>query len=72
MATGPDPNPLIRADYALWATHVIEEVMLSVGEVLSHFAGPGYFQDQVRPLIDALAEVRLARPLDDEALEQLR
>jgi hypothetical protein len=28
--------------------------------------------DQVRPLIDALAEVRRGRPLDSDALERLR
>jgi hypothetical protein len=72
MATGPHPNVLIRGDYALWATYVIKEVLMSVGEVLSRFAGPGYFQDQVRPLIDALEQVRRARPLDNETLEQLR
>ncbi len=63
MVTGPHPDPMIRADYVLWSIHVIEEVLLLVGEVLSRFVEPDYFQQQIKPLIDALAAVRAAHPL---------
>jgi hypothetical protein len=35
MATGPHPDPVIRADYVKYAGHMIEEVVLSVGDALA-------------------------------------
>jgi hypothetical protein len=64
MATGPHPDAMVRAGYVEYAGHVVEEVVRSVGDMLSHFYGPGWFGNQVQPLIDSMARARDAAPLD--------
>lgn len=64
MSTGPHPDAVVRAGYVEYAGHLVEEVVRSVGDMLGRFYGPGWFGDQVAPLIDSMAKVRDAAPLD--------
>jgi hypothetical protein len=64
MVTAPHPSPRVRADYVEYAGHVVEEVVRSVGDMLAHFFGPGWYGEQVVPLLRSLADVRAAAPLD--------
>jgi hypothetical protein len=71
MATGPHPDPIIRAEYVEWSSHVIEEVVRSVGDACARFFGGDYYNRGVKPIIDALATVRDSHPLDPATLEDL-
>jgi hypothetical protein len=68
MATGPHPDPAIRADYVEYAGHVIEEGVLIVGDALGRFYGPGWFAEHVKLLIDAIGAARTVTPIDPAAI----
>lgn len=63
MATGPHPNPHISASYVDYGGRIIEEVLLTIGEIISRFCGPGWFERTIKPSLDALANVRRSYPL---------
>ena len=63
MATGPHPDPGIRAEYVEYTGHIIEEVLLHVGDALGRFYGPGWFTTQVKPLIESIQKLRVMVPL---------
>jgi hypothetical protein len=63
MATGPHPDPRIRAEYVFYGGMIVEEVALAVGDALGRFYGPGWFLTQVKPLIDTLTTLREMVPL---------
>ena len=67
MATGPHPDPVIHADYVEYAGHVIEEVLLAVGDALGRFYGAGWFATNVKPLIESLTRLRQMVPLGPES-----
>ncbi|MGH2893947.1 MAG: hypothetical protein ACRDPM_11890, partial [Solirubrobacteraceae bacterium] len=58
MATGPHPDPAIRGSYVDYAGRIIEEVLLTVGEVLGRFYPDGWFTENMKPLIHDLHELR--------------
>ena len=68
MATGPHPDPLIRADYVFYAGQVVEEITLMVGSALGQFYGPGWFSTHVKPLVDRVALLRTTVPIDSSVL----
>ena len=71
MATGPHPDPAIRASYVDYAGHIIEEALLTVGEVLGRFYPVGWFSEHVKPLIDGLHALRRSSPIDPVLVARL-
>lgn len=64
MATGPHPDPVIRAQYVEYTGHIVEEAVLHVGDALGRFHGRGWFTAQVKPLIESIQKLRVVVPLD--------
>jgi hypothetical protein len=50
---------------------IIEEVLLTVGEVLGRFYPDGWFTENMKRLIDDLHELRRSSPIDPIALSRL-
>ena len=71
MATGPHPDPAIRASYVDYGGRLVEEVLLTVGETLSRFYAPGWYMEQIKPLIDDLHRARESSPIDMDAVSSL-
>lgn len=71
MATGPHPDPAIRASYVDYAGRIIEEMLLTVGEVLDRFYPEGWFMENVNPLIDDLHQLSRSSPIDPVAVSHL-
>ncbi len=64
MATGPHPDPLVRAEYVEWVSHIIEEVVLAVCDALGPFFPGGSAITLMRKLVGALDLARAEAPLD--------
>jgi hypothetical protein len=64
MATGPHPDPLVRAEYVEWAGAILVEVTQLVGDALGRFFGPGWYIQQIVPLVDKIGELGTAAPID--------
>ena len=72
MATGPHPNPVRRAAYVGWGGAVIEEITLFVGEALAPFFGDGFYEKQIKSLLQSYQAIRQAAPLDPDSVAKLR
>jgi hypothetical protein len=57
MATGPHPDPLVRAEYFEWANHLVEEAVIAVCDALTPFF-TGATLELMRRLIVMLETVR--------------
>jgi hypothetical protein len=51
--------PRYRQDFRL----IVDEVAMTVGDALGRFYGPGWYMQQVKPLIDRLGVSRATVPL---------
>lgn len=71
FVTGPHPDPRMRAVYTEYTGIVIEEALLAIGDGISLAFMRTYFTEQVFPLVQELAKVRAAHPLDPDQLEGL-
>ncbi len=67
MATGPHPDPLIRAEYVEWASHIIEEVVLAVCDALAPFWSRGSVVEAMRALVGILEDARKRARIDAAA-----
>jgi hypothetical protein len=61
---GPHPSPVVRATWASYASELIEQVVLEVGDALARFYGGDWYRETVRPLVEGLRAVRADQPLD--------
>jgi len=61
---GPHPDARIRATYVEYAGHLLEEVVMVVGDAFADFLGRDYYTNTVTPLIQSLERVREQMPLD--------
>jgi hypothetical protein len=60
---GPHPSPVVRATWVSYASELIEQVVLEVGDALARFYGGDWYRDTVRPLVEGLGAVRADQPL---------
>ena len=67
----PHPDPAIRASYVDYAGHIIEQVPLTVGEVLGRVYPDGWFTENMKPLIDDLHALRRSSPIDPASVSRL-
>lgn len=63
MATGPHPDPRIRAEYVDHGGLIVEEIAIAVGDALDRFHKHDWYTQEVWPLILAIAALRDAAPL---------
>lgn len=68
MAYGRHPSPIRRASSADWGVALTIEVTQSVGDALSTFYGRGFFVTAIVPLVQEIAAVNEAAPLDADSL----
>lgn len=61
---GPHPNPLVRAAYVDYASELIEQIVMEVGDALAVIYGGDWYRETVRPLVTALHAVRDDQPID--------
>lgn len=54
MAVGPHTDLTIRAEYVTYGGLLVVETLISVGHALGRFHGQGWFEAQIRPLIDRI------------------
>ena len=66
FAYGPHPSVHTRASYVEFAGHLLEEVVLVVGDAFADIRGRDFYVEQVRPLIDAMNRARAEAPLSDD------
>jgi hypothetical protein len=71
MVTGSHPDPAIRASYVDYGGRVIEEVLLTIGEIVSRFYAQGWYMTTVAPLIRSLHDIRQSVPIDAAAISGL-
>jgi hypothetical protein len=63
MLRGRSDHWLRRAGTTASLLAVVEEGVLAVGDGLGRFYGPGWYEENVKPLIQGLAAMRQAQPL---------
>lgn len=70
MVRGPHPDPVVRAKAVEWGGHMIEEVILTVGDTMSRFYGRDYAQRRVLDLTIRFNALRRDAPIpsDDESV----
>lgn len=71
FVTGPHPDPRMRGPWVEQTGVTIEEALLAIGDGLDLAFWPGYFTQQILPLIQELAKVRAAHPLDPDEMDRL-
>lgn len=65
FAYGPHPDARNRASQVDYAGELLEEVIIIVGDAFADILGRDFYVQQVRPLQEALAQVREEAPLSD-------
>jgi hypothetical protein len=63
FAYGPHPDARVRASHVEYAGHLLEEVVIVVGDAFADILGREYFVQVVRPLQDRMAQVRVDAPI---------
>jgi hypothetical protein len=63
MIRGPTAHWRRRAGTAASLLAVVEGSVMTVGDALGFFIGPGWYEQAVKPLLAELAALRAARPL---------
>ena len=57
MVYGPDPDPSLRFEFAIFAGALIEEVLLKVGDALCVLYGPGFYREHLTPVLRRFRQV---------------
>jgi hypothetical protein len=68
FAYGPHPDPRVRAEYVAFAGHLLDEVVMLVGDSFADILGREYYTTEVRPLLDAVEEVRRTSSIEEDPL----
>jgi hypothetical protein len=61
---GSHPSPVVRATWLSYASELLEQVILEVGDALTRFYGGDWYRETVRPLVHGLHAVRADQPLE--------
>jgi hypothetical protein len=63
---GPHPDATKRASHVEYGGHLLEEVVIVVGDAFADMLGRDYFTQVVRPLQELMERVRRESPLSDD------
>jgi hypothetical protein len=70
MACGYHPSGTRRAGWADWTASMVTEVTNYVGDGLAALATPGFFAQEIRPLVASIEAVRVTCPLDEDSIRR--